>query len=123
MEGRFNQDLPESLQAAFKKAMNFKPCILTNQTINTRRMNKVNQIDVTQYNEELDVNEAHIRNPNYKGKNYDPNYQNKNKNNIIIIIPAATLATQELNITSTTTTMEHPTTPRATPRISQPMCK
>ena len=25
MEGRFNQDLPESLQAAFEKAMNFEP--------------------------------------------------------------------------------------------------
>ena len=81
MEGRFNQDLPESLQAAFEKAMNFKPCILTKQTINTRRMNKVNQIDVTNYDEDFEVNEAHIWNPNYKGKNYDPNYQNKNKNN------------------------------------------
>ena len=60
MEGRFNQDLPESLQAAFKKATNFEPCILTKQTINTRRMNKVNQIDVTQYDEEFEVNEAHI---------------------------------------------------------------
>ena len=24
-----------------------------------------------------DVNEIHARNPNYKGKNYDPNYQAK----------------------------------------------
>ena len=60
MEGRFNQDLPESLQAAFEKAMNFEPLILTKQTINTRRMNEVNQIDVTQYDEEFKVNEAHI---------------------------------------------------------------
>ena len=51
MEGRFNQDLPKSLQAAFEKAMNFEPCILTKQTINTRRMNKVNKIDVTNYDE------------------------------------------------------------------------
>ena len=29
MEGRFNQDLPESLQAAFEKATNFEPHILT----------------------------------------------------------------------------------------------
>ena len=79
-EGRFNQDLPESLQAAFEKAMNFEPCILTKQTINTRRMNEVNQIDITNYNEDFEVNEAHIWN-HYKGKNYDPNYQNKNKNN------------------------------------------
>ena len=44
-------------------------------------MNKVNQIDVTNYDEDFEVNEAHIWNPNYKGKNYDPNYQNKNRNN------------------------------------------
>ena len=74
MEGRFNQDLPESLQAAFEKAMNFEPQILTKQTINTRRMNKINQIDITNYDEDFKVNEAHIQNPNYKGKNYDPNY-------------------------------------------------
>ena len=44
-------------------------------------MNEVNQIDVTNHDEDFEVNEAHIQNPNYKGKNYDPNYQNKNKNN------------------------------------------
>ena len=60
MEGRFNQDLPESLQAAFEKAKNFEPRILTKQTINTRRMNEVNQIDVTNYDEDFEVNEAHI---------------------------------------------------------------
>ena len=81
MEGRFNQDLPESLQAAFEKAMNFKSRTLTKQTINTRRMNEVNQIDVTNYDKDFKVNEVHIRNPKYKGKNYDPNYQNKNRNN------------------------------------------
>ena len=58
MEGRFNQELPESLQVAFEKAT--VPCILTKQTINTRRMNKVNQIDVTHYDEDFKVNEAHI---------------------------------------------------------------
>ena len=81
MEGRLNQDLPESQQVAFEKAMNSKPCILTKQTINTRRMNEVNQIDVTNYDENFKVTEVHIQNPNYKGKNYDPNYQNKNRNN------------------------------------------
>ena len=60
MEGRFNQDLPESLQVAFEKAMYFEPHILTKQTINTRRMNKVNQIDITNYDEDFMVNEAHI---------------------------------------------------------------
>ena len=30
--------------------------------------------------EKIEINETHIQNPNYKGKNYDPNYQqNKNK--------------------------------------------
>ena len=24
-----------------------------------------------------EINEIHVRNPNYKGKNYDPNYQAK----------------------------------------------
>ena len=81
MEGRFNQDLPEFLQAAFEKATNFEACILTKQTINTRRMNEVNQIDITNYDEDFEVNECHIQNLNYKGKNYDPNYQSKNKNN------------------------------------------
>ena len=81
MEGRFNQDLPESLQAAFEKAMNFEPRILTKQNIITRRMNEVNQINVSHCNNEYEVNKAHVRNPNYKGKNYDPNYQNQNKTN------------------------------------------
>ena len=76
IEGRFNQDLP-----TFEKAMNFEPHILTKQTINTRRMNEVNQVDITNYDEDFKVNEAHIGKPNYKGKNYDPNYQNKNRNN------------------------------------------
>ena len=80
MEGRFKQDLPESLQAAFEKATNFEPHILTKQTINMRRMNEVNQINVSLCDDEFEVNKAHIRNPNYKGKNYDPNYQNRNKN-------------------------------------------
>ena len=38
---------------------------------------------------------------------------------MIIIIPAAVPATQELDTISTTTTMEHPTILRATSRISQ----
>ena len=93
MEGRFNQDLPESLQATFEKAMNFKPCILTKQTINTR-MNEVSQIDITNYDEDFEVNEAHIQNPNYKGKNYDPNYQNKTETMVITVIPVTAPATQ-----------------------------
>ena len=82
MTGRFNQDLPENLHTAFEKAANFEPRIITKQSINERRVHDINHIDVTSGQDEIEINEAHIRNPNYKGKNYDPNYQqNKNKNN------------------------------------------
>ena len=85
MTGRFNLDLPENLHAAFEKATNFEPCIITKQSINERRVHDGNHIDVTQRLEEIEINEAHIRNPNYKGKNYDPNYQqNKNKTTLTI---------------------------------------
>ena len=49
--------------------------------MNPKRINKVNHIDVNQYDSDLEINEAHVQNPNYKGENYDPNYQNKNKTN------------------------------------------
>ena len=74
MTGRFNQDLPENLHTAFKKATNFKPRIITKQSINERRVHDINNIDVTHGLEEIEINEAHIQNPNYKDKNYDPNY-------------------------------------------------
>ena len=47
MKGRFNQELPDNLWAAFKKAINFEPRFLTKQHINTRRVNEVNHIDVS----------------------------------------------------------------------------
>ena len=75
MTGRFNQDLPENLQTAFEKAMNFEPQILTKQSINNRKIHEVNHIDITHGEDEVEINEAHVRNPNYKGKNYNPNYQ------------------------------------------------
>ena len=76
MEGRFNQELPDNLQAAFQRAVNFEPRVLTKQWISTRKVNEVNHIDVSNCDDyqEIEVNESHIRNPNYKGKNYDPNY-------------------------------------------------
>ena len=74
MTGRFNQDLPENLQTAFENAMNFEPQIITKQSINNRKVHEVNHIDIT-HEDEVEINEAHVRNPNYKGKNYDPNYQ------------------------------------------------
>ena len=75
MTSGFNQDLPENLQMAFEKAMNFEPRIITKQSINNRKVHKVNHIDITHEDDEVEINEAHVRNPNYKGKNYDPNYQ------------------------------------------------
>ena len=82
MTGKFNQDLPENLHTAFKKAANFEPCIITKESINERKVHDINHIDVTPCQDEIEINEAHIRNPNYKCKNYDPNYlQNKNKHN------------------------------------------
>ena len=82
MTGRFNQDLPENLQTAFDKATNFEPRIITKQSINNRKVHKVNHIDITQGKDEVEINEAHVRNVNYKDKNYDPNYQqNRTKMN------------------------------------------
>ena len=81
MTGRFNQDLPDNLQMAFVKAVNFKPRIITKQSINSRKIHEINQIDIGQ-EDKIKTNEAHVRNPDYKGKNYDPNFtQNTLKNN------------------------------------------
>ena len=79
MTGRFNQDLPENLQTAFKKATNFEPGIITKQSINSRKIHEVNHVDV-EHEDEIEINEAYVRNPNYKGKNYNPNFtQNRLK--------------------------------------------
>ena len=79
MTGRFNQDLPENLQTAFEKGTNFEPQIITKQSINNRKIHKVNHINIG-HEDEVEINEAHVRNPHYKGKNYDPNYaQNRLK--------------------------------------------
>ena len=79
MTDRFNQDLPANLQMAFKKAMNFEPWIITKQSINNRRIHEVNHIDIG-HEDEVEISKTHVRNPNYKGKNYDPNYaQNRSK--------------------------------------------
>ena len=79
MTGRFNQDLPENLQMAFEKATNFEPGIITKQSINNRKIHEVNHIDIG-HEDEVEINEAHVRNLNYKGKNYDLNYaQNRSK--------------------------------------------
>ena len=46
MTGRFNQDLPENLQMAFEKAVNFEPRIIMKQSINSRKIHKINHIDI-----------------------------------------------------------------------------
>ena len=61
MTGRFNQDLPKNLQMAFKKATNFEPGIITKQSINNRKVHKVNHIDITQREDEIEINEAHVK--------------------------------------------------------------
>ena len=79
MTSRFNQDLPENLQMAFKTATKFEPRIITKQSIKNRKTHEVNHINI-RHEDEVEINEAHVRNPNYKGKNYDPNYaQNRLK--------------------------------------------
>ena len=66
---------------AFEKAANFEPWIITKQSINSRKIHEVNHIDVG-HEDEIEINEAHVRNPNYKGKNYDLNFtQNRLKTN------------------------------------------
>ena len=47
---------------------------------NKRNAVTTNQVEVIQPQTPLqpkEVNEVHVRNPNYKGKNYDPNFQAK----------------------------------------------
>ena len=59
--------------------MNFEPRIITKQSINSRKIHEVNHIDIG-HEDEIEINKAYVRNPNYKGKNYDPNFaQNRLK--------------------------------------------
>ena len=76
--------------------MNFEPRIITKQSINSRKIHEVNDIDIG-HEDEVEINEAHVRNPNYKGKNYNPNYaQNRLK------------TTNNTNNTSTHNTSNNP---------------
>ena len=117
MTGRFNQDLPENLQTAFEKAMNFKPQIITKQSINNRKIHEVNHINITHGEDEVEINEAHVRNPNYKGKNYDLNYQQNrtkttNKQPLTLHQVTITIATKDTDhqVTITITTQDTDTT-------------
>ena len=115
MTGRFNQDLLENLQTAFEKATNFKPRIITKQSINNRKIHEVNHINITHGEDEVEINEAHVRNPNYKGKNYNPNYQQTEQKQLTtqpltlhqVIITIATKATDhQVTITIATKAMD-----------------
>ena len=45
----------------------------------SRKIHEVNHVNIG-HEDEVEINEAHVRNPNYKGKNYNPNYaQNRSK--------------------------------------------
>ena len=85
MTGRFNQDLPENLQTAFKKATNFEPRIITKQSINSRKIHEVNHIDVG-HEDEIEINEAHVRNPNYKGYGYSKSNQQEKPVNVSVTL-------------------------------------
>ena len=47
LEGKFNHRLPDNLQDAFNRAMDFEPKILTSQHIHTQNVNEINHIDVS----------------------------------------------------------------------------
>ena len=125
MTGRFNQDLPEKLQTAFKKATNFEPRIITKQSINSRKIHEVNHIDI-RHEDEVEIKEAHVRNPNYKGKNYNLNYaqnrlkttNNTNNTSNNRIIPHK-IMDHLVNITTATQDMD---TTNPTNKRNQLMC-
>ena len=84
--------------------MNFKPQIITKQSINNRKVHEVNHIDITHGEDEVEINETHVRKLNYKGKNYDPNYQqNRTKTNTNTITTLHQVTTiLETKVTDTT---------------------
>ena len=87
-------------------------------------MNEVNQIGVSLCDDEFEVKEAHVRNPNNKGKNYDPNYQNRNKNNNNNNSSNSSSNTvSEYNKHYNSNGGDSSNTKSLTSRISQPMCK
>ena len=116
MTGRFNQDLPENLHMAFEKAANFEPHI-TKQSINQRKVHDINHIDVTPGQDEIEINEAHIQNPNYKVRimTLITSKTKTNKTSAII------LATQEPTTKTMETKAKEITIQRTTIRKNQSM--
>ena len=70
-----------SLGDTFKVALESElKAIASERRYAKRTMGSTNQVEVVQPQSLLqpeEVNEIHVRNPNYKGKNYDPNFQAK----------------------------------------------
>ena len=70
-----------SLGDTFRVALECElKAIASERRHNKRHTITNNSIDMSEHmghNHLVDVNEIHVRNPNYKGKNYDPNYQTK----------------------------------------------
>ena len=65
----FRVALECELKAIASERLHNKRNVMTTSNINMGEQIGHNQLE--------DINEIHVRNPNYKGKNYDPNYQAK----------------------------------------------
>ena len=70
-----------SLGDTFRVALECELKAITSERRHNKRniitTNNINVGDQIGHNQLEDINEIHVRNPNYKGKNYDPNYQAK----------------------------------------------
>ena len=70
-----------SLGDTFKVALEYELKAIASERLHAKRATgSTNQVEVVQPQPLLqseEVSEIHIRNPNYKGKNYDPNFQAK----------------------------------------------
>ena len=67
-----------SLGDTFTVALQCKlKVIASERRHNKRNMTTINNVDIEDQDHSHleDIQEVHVRNPNYKGKNYDPNYQ------------------------------------------------
>ena len=72
-----NYSLGDTFRAALKCELK---AIASERQHNKRNTITNKNIDMSEHlghNQLEDINEIHVRNPNYKGKNYDPNYQTK----------------------------------------------
>ena len=70
-----------SLRDTFRVALECELKAITSERRHNKRniitTNNINMGEQIGHNQLEDINEIHVRNPNYKGKNYDPNYQAK----------------------------------------------